>query len=78
MVLRKKSSLNARKGMIPPASTRACLLGTVVVFGGSDIISECRNCCLIGSLVDGIKDVYGPIVALLDARSEFVLGKFVR
>jgi hypothetical protein len=31
-----------------------------------------------GSPVDGIIDVVGPIGALLDVRSEFVLGGFVR
>jgi hypothetical protein len=45
---------------------------------GSDIISECRNCCSIDSTVDGIKDVVGPIVALLNVPSEFVLKEFVR
>jgi cytochrome c2 len=40
---------------------------------GSDIISECRHCHSIGSLVDGLKDVVGPIVALTDVRSNFVL-----
>jgi molybdopterin-guanine dinucleotide biosynthesis protein A len=38
----------------------------------------CRNCCSIGSLVNGIKDVVGPIVALLDVRSDFVLREVVR
>jgi hypothetical protein len=45
---------------------------------GSDIISECRNCCSIGSPIDGIIDVVGPIVALLDVRSDFVPGEFFR
>jgi hypothetical protein len=32
----------------------------------------------VGSPVDGIKDVVGPMVALLDIRSDFALGGFVR
>jgi hypothetical protein len=45
---------------------------------GSDIISECRNGCSIGSSAAGIKDVVGSIVALLDVRSEFVHREFIR
>jgi hypothetical protein len=44
----------------------------------SDIVSECRNCCSIGSPVDGIKYVVYPIVALLDGHSDFVLRETVR
>jgi hypothetical protein len=44
-----------------------------------EIISECRDCCSIGIPLDGIKDGVGPIVALLlEVRSAFVLGEFVR
>jgi molybdopterin-guanine dinucleotide biosynthesis protein A len=43
---------------------------------GPDLISEYRNSCSIGSPVDGIKDVVGPMVALLQVRS--VLSEFVR
>jgi molybdopterin-guanine dinucleotide biosynthesis protein A len=45
---------------------------------GADIISDCRNNCSIGSPVDGINDVVGPIVALLEVLSACVLGEFVR
>jgi hypothetical protein len=44
----------------------------------ADIISECRNCCSIGSPIDGIKDAVGPIVSLLEVGSDFVLREFVR
>jgi hypothetical protein len=44
---------------------------------GADLIRECRNCCSICSLIDGIKDVGGPTVALLEVRSDFV-SEFVR
>jgi hypothetical protein len=44
----------------------------------SNIVSECRNCCSIGSPVDGIKYVIGPIVTLLDGRSGFVHRETVR
>jgi hypothetical protein len=42
-----------------------------------EYLGECRNCCSIGSLADGIKDAVGPIVALSDVRSDFVLRGFV-
>jgi hypothetical protein len=40
------------------------------------IISYSRNCYSIGSPIDGIKDVVGPIVALLKVHSDFLLGEF--
>jgi hypothetical protein len=42
---------------------------------GPGIISDYRNCRSIGSPADGIIDVVGPIVALLDARPELYSGK---
>jgi hypothetical protein len=48
-------------------------------YKGAEIISECRDCCSIGIRLDGIKDGVGPIVALLlEVRSAFVLGEFIR
>jgi hypothetical protein len=44
---------------------------------GANILSECRNCCSIGSPTNGIKDVVGPAVALLEVRSAFLPREFV-
>jgi hypothetical protein len=41
---------------------------------GADLTRECRNCCLIRSPIDGIKGVGVPTIALLEVRSDFVLG----
>ncbi len=45
---------------------------------GADLIRECRNCCSICCPIDGIKGVGDPTIALLEVRSDFVLGEFVR